>query len=149
MRAVVQRVIHSEVAVGGKTIGNIDHGLNVLVGFGKEDTDKDLAWMAEKIATLRVFDDDSGVMNLSVQDVGGSLLIVSQFTLFGDCRKGRRPSYFMSMEPETAAIQYEKFVALCANTGIKVASGIFQADMKVTIVNDGPVTLMLDSKKNF
>ena len=149
MRAVVQRVLHSEVSVDGAVCGAIEKGLNVMVGLCREDTEQDLAWMIDKIANLRVFDDENGEMNRSIQDVGGSLLIISQFTLQGDCRKGRRPSFFYAMPQEEAGKLYTRFVELCRDTGIDVATGIFHADMQVTIVNDGPVTLLLDSKKTF
>ena len=149
MRAVVQRVLHSEVSVDGAVCGAIESGLNVMVGLCREDTERDLAWMTDKIVSLRVFDDEKAELNRSIQDVGGSLLIISQFTLQGDCRKGRRPSFFYAMPQEEAGKLYTSFITHCKDTGIDVATGIFHANMQVTIVNDGPVTLLLDSQKVF
>ena len=149
MRAVVQRVTHSEVMVDGEICGAIGPGFNVLVGIGREDTEQDLAWMVEKIINLRVFDDENGDMNRSILETGGALLLISQFTIQGDCRKGRRPSFFYAMPQEEAKRMYERFVELCKDTGIEVACGVFQAHMQVNIANDGPVTLLIDSKKTF
>lgn len=149
MRAVVQRVKESKVEVDGKVIGSIGSGLLVLLGVGKEDDEKDVKYLVEKILNLRIFDDESGKMNLSLLDVKGELLVVSQFTLYGDCRRGRRPSYSESAPPENAKKLYEKFVEFSKNYGIKVETGEFGANMQVSLVNDGPVTLLLDSKKVF
>jgi len=149
MRAVVQRVTRSAVVADGVDRGEIGRGLCVFVGVGKGDGEKDAEWLVGKIAGLRVFPDGEGKMNLDVTQVGGSLLIVSQFTLFGDCRKGMRPSYDASMPTESARLLYDGFVERCKLIGTPVVSGVFQADMKVSIENDGPVTLMLDSKKTF
>jgi len=149
MRAVVQRVTRSRVISDGVGTGEIGAGLNVLVGVGRDDDDRDIEWLVEKIAGLRVFSDGEGKMNLDVRQAGGSLLVVSQFTLYGDCRKGKRPSYDAAMPSDDARRVYEKFVERCVLTGIPVVSGVFQADMSVMIENDGPVTLLLDSKKAF
>lgn len=149
MRAVVQRVAYSKVTVDGDVTGEIQKGLNVLLGIGQEDSEKDIEYLAEKIINLRVFEDSSGKMNLSLLDVNGELLIVSQFTLYGDCRKGKRPSYDKAARPEIADGIYNKFVDYCKQYGIKVQTGKFQAMMMVEIQNDGPVTLLIDSKKSF
>lgn len=149
MRAVVQRVLRSSVTAGGEECGVIGRGLCVLAGVGEGDGERDAEWLAAKITGLRVFSDADGKMNLNVTQTGGSLLIVSQFTLFGDCRKGMRPSYDAAMPAENARRLYDFFVGRCAAAGIPVVTGVFQADMKVTIENDGPVTLLLDSKKVF
>lgn len=145
MRAVVQRVSFAKVEVEGRAIGEIGRGVLVLVGVAKEDADRDAAWMAEKIATLRIFEDAQGKMNLSVSEVKGGVLAVSQFTLLGDCRKGRRPSFSRAAAPETAARLYELFVEALRAKHLTVATGVFQAHMTVSLVNDGPVTLLLDS----
>ncbi|HEY2743670.1 MAG TPA: D-aminoacyl-tRNA deacylase [Polyangia bacterium] len=149
MRAVVQRVSRAEVRVGGDVTGRIDHGLCVLVAAGDDDTDADLAYLVDKIVGLRIFADDEGNMNRSVVDVGGALLIVSQFTLYGDARKGRRPSFIKAMAPASAEPFYERFVAAVRATGVPVETGRFRAMMQVELVNDGPVTLLLDSKRQF
>ena len=149
MRAVVQRVSEARVSVEGRVIGEIGKGLVVLLGVGHEDTESDIAYLAEKIVNLRVFDDDNGKMNLSLLDVKGGLLVVSQFTLYGDCRKGRRPSYDKAARPQIAEELYNKFIDKCGEYGVKVETGKFQAIMMVEIHNDGPVTLLLDSKKEF
>ncbi len=149
MRAVVQRVAFSRVSVDGNVTGEIHKGLNVLLGVGREDSEKDIEYLAEKIINLRVFEDTNGKMNLSLQDINGELLIVSQFTLYGDCRKGKRPSYDKAARPEFAEDMYNKFVDYCKQYGIKVQTGKFQAMMMVEIQNDGPVTLLIDSKKDF
>ncbi|MDR1439279.1 MAG: D-tyrosyl-tRNA(Tyr) deacylase [Clostridiales bacterium] len=146
MRAVVQRVTRSEVSVGGRVLGRIGAGLNVLVGIGLGDTERDVEWLANKIVNLRVFEDGDGKMNLSARDAGGELLIISQFTLYGDCRKGNRPSFAASMPPEAAMGLYGKFMSACAGAGLRVETGEFGADMKVLIENDGPVTLIIDSR---
>lgn len=149
MRAVVQRVAYSKVTVDGNVIGEIQRGLNVLLGVGQDDSEKDIEYLAEKIINLRVFEDNNGKMNLSLLDISGELLIVSQFTLYGDCRKGKRPSYDKAARPEFAEDMYNKFVDYCKEYGIKVQTGKFQAMMMVEIQNDGPVTLLIDSKKEF
>jgi len=149
MRAVVQRVRKSRVTVEGNITGEISKGLMILLGVGQEDSIKDIEYLVEKIINLRIFEDKNGKMNLSVLEVGGELLVVSQFTLYGDCRKGRRPSYDKAARPEIAKELYEKFVEKCRSYGISTQTGIFQADMLVDISNDGPVTLLLDSKKEF
>ncbi len=149
MRAVVQRVKKASVTVDGQVVGKIGKGLLVLLGVGQGDEEGDAEYMAEKIVNLRVFDDEDGKMNRSLLDVGGSLLAVSQFTLYGDCRKGRRPSYDRAARPELAKALYEKFVEKAKGFGVEVETGIFQALMAVEILNDGPVTLLLDSKREF
>ncbi len=149
MRAVVQRVEEASVRVGSRVTGQIGAGLLVLIGIGMGDTAETAAWMADKILGLRIFDDEAGKMNLSVLDAGGAILAVSQFTLFGDCRKGRRPGFSDAAKPEEAIPLYELFVSLCRAGGTQVETGIFQAEMKVSLVNDGPVTLLLDSCKAF
>ena len=149
MRAVVQRVTNASVTVENETVGAVDAGLMVLIGVSKEDTDKDLKYIVEKVMNLRIFDDESGVMNRSVLDVGGSILAVSQFTLYGDARGGRRPSYFRAAAPEPANELYERAVAAWRENGIHVETGRFRTEMKVSLVNDGPVTILLDSEKAF
>lgn len=149
MRAVVQRVVQADVTVEEKVTGSIEKGLMVLLGVEDEDEEADAVYMAEKIAGLRIFEDEEGKMNLSVKDVGGDLLAVSQFTLFGDCRKGKRPSFIKAARPEKANELYRRFVALCQEQGLHVEEGIFQAEMLVRIYNDGPVTILMDSKKVF
>lgn len=149
IRAVVQRVSHAQVTVAGLVTGSIEEGIVVLLGVAHEDNDRDIAYMGDKIVNLRIFEDQNGKMNLSLLDKGGALLVVSQFTLYGDCRKGKRPSYDRAARPEYAENIYEKFVEYCKRSGIRVETGKFQAEMMVEIHNDGPVTLMLDSKKEF
>ncbi|MGI6143285.1 MAG: D-aminoacyl-tRNA deacylase [bacterium] len=149
MRAVVQRVTKGRVTVEGETVGEIGTGFVVLLGIGKDDTKADVQYLAEKVVNLRVFEDEEGKMNLSLRDVGGAMLAISQFTLFGDCRKGRRPSFTAAAPPAEARVLYEEFVQQVAGYGIRVATGKFQAFMQVEIHNDGPVTLLLDSKRGF
>lgn len=150
MRAVVQRVSKSCVVVDNKVAGSINKGLTVLLGIERGDTSRDLEYMADKIVNLRIFEDDSGKMNLSAMDVGGELLVVSQFTLFGDCRKGKRPSFTNAALPEDANRLYTDFVKYIKDKyNIKVETGVFQAEMKLEIHNDGPVTILLDSHKVF
>lgn len=149
MRAVVQRVDKAQVEVEGKVVGVVDKGLMVLFGVAADDTDKDLDYIVDKVAGLRIFEDADDKMNLSVMDVGGSILAVSQFTLYGDCRKGKRPSFDGAAKPEIANAYYEEFVAKLREKGIKVETGVFRAHMLVSLVNNGPVTIMLDSKKIF
>ena len=149
MRAVVQRVKRAEVRVGGNVIGSIGPGLLVLVGIGKSDAGADLRHFAEKIVNLRVFGDEHGKMNRSLLEMGGQVLCVSQFTLYGDCRKGRRPSYDQAAGPDVAQRLYDGFVMALRSFDIVVATGQFQAMMGIELVNDGPVTLLLDSEKLF
>lgn len=145
MRAVVQRVSAASVEVDGAVAGAIGQGLLVLLGVGREDTRAEADYLAAKIIGLRIFTDDAGKMNRSVADTGGSLLIVSQFTLYGDCRKGRRPSYDRAATPETARELYEYFIETARSRGVPVETGVFQAMMSVHLVNEGPVTLLLDT----
>jgi D-tyrosyl-tRNA(Tyr) deacylase len=149
MRAVIQRVSRAEVLVDSIIIGKIQHGLLVFLGVHGDDSEKDTRWMADKILNLRIFDDADGVMNRSLLDTGGSLLVVSQFTLFGDCRKGRRPSWSQAAPPDVAQIIYQNFVEVVRSLGVDTQTGKFQAEMVVNLSNDGPVTLLLDSHKNF
>jgi len=149
MRAVVQRVSQANVEVAGARVAAISKGLLVLLGVRKGDTEADLEWMAEKVLNLRIFDDAQGVMNLSVLDIEGDLLVVSQFTLLADSRKGRRPSYIDAASPDEAKALYEAFCDRLAASGRKVERGVFQAMMAVGLVNDGPVTILLDSQKTF
>lgn len=144
MRIVLQRVSRARVTVAGRATGQIGRGLLLLAGFTDADTEDALAWMAEKVVGLRIFPDDEGKMNRSVAEVGGALLVVSQFTLYGDARKGRRPSFVDAARPETAIPLYERFVELLRRTGLEVATGEFGAMMDVELVNDGPVTLILE-----
>jgi D-aminoacyl-tRNA deacylase len=146
MRAVVQRVSHAEVVVDGVSVGRIGEGILSLVGISREDTEKDLQWMAKKIVELRIFDDEEGKMNRSLLDIHGQLLVVSQFTLYGDCRKGRRPSYSEAAPPADADRLYQDFVAIVRKFVPDVQTGKFQAIMQVTLTNSGPVTLLLDSR---
>ena len=149
MRCVVQRVTESRVEVNGETVGEIGNGIMALIGVSSEDTEKDLKYIADKVMNLRIFDDENGVMNRSVLDIGGSILAVSQFTLYGDARGGRRPSYIRAAKPEPANEMYEKLVGIWRNEGIHVETGRFRTEMKVQLVNDGPVTILLDSGKSF
>ncbi|SES73440.1 D-tyrosyl-tRNA(Tyr) deacylase [Natronincola peptidivorans] len=149
MRAVIQRISEGKVVIDNTISGEIKKGLLVFLGVGHDDTSEDVKYLAEKIMNLRIFEDKNDKMNLSVTDVEGKLLVVSQFTLMGDCRKGRRPSFTDAAKPLQAEDLYEEFVSFCRNTGIEVATGIFQADMQVHSINDGPVTMLIDSKKLF
>ncbi|MEK6407454.1 MAG: D-aminoacyl-tRNA deacylase [Acidobacteriota bacterium] len=149
MRAVVQRVTDARVEVGGEIVGEIGAGLLVLLGVARDDTSDDADYLAEKITNLRIFDDDEGKMNRSLLETAGAMLVVSQFTLYGDVRRGRRPSYSDAAEPEKANELYEYFVERVRSFGVKVETGVFQATMKVSLVNDGPVTMLLDSRKLF
>lgn len=146
MKVVLQRVKEAKVTVDDNVVGKIGAGLLLLVGVGQEDVEQDLIWMADKLAGLRIFEDESGKMNLSVEDVKGSLLSVSQFTLFGDCRKGRRPNFMGAARPELAESFYEQFNERLRAKGLHVETGRFGAMMDVSLVNDGPVTLVVDSK---
>jgi D-tyrosyl-tRNA(Tyr) deacylase len=149
LRTVVQRVSWSRVHVAGELTGGIDGGLCVLVGVTHGDGVQDVQWMAEKVANLRIFEDESGKMNRYVQDVGGGILLVSQFTLYGDARKGRRPSFTSAAPPEQAERLYDDLVSALETRGIRVQTGVFQAMMQVSLCNDGPVTIILDSKGVF
>jgi D-tyrosyl-tRNA(Tyr) deacylase len=149
MRAVVQRVTESSVTVENKVVGKIGSGLTVLLGVEDSDTEEDARWMTQKIPELRIFNDEEGKFNLSLNDVNGSILLVSQFTLHGDCRKGRRPSFIKAARPEVAIPLYEKTISLFKEMNIPTESGEFGAHMDVKIQNDGPVTLLLDSRKQF
>jgi len=149
VRAVVQRVSQASVCVDKQICGAIGPGLLVLLGVGKNDSEQDAALLADKIANLRIFDDEHGLMNLSLLEVQGEMLVVSQFTLFGDCRKGRRPSYSTAAPPTEAARLYEQFIREIRAKRIPVATGKFQTMMDVALVNNGPVTLLLDTEKQF
>ncbi len=149
MRACVQRVSRAEVTIDGQSVGKIARGFLVLLGVAVGDTDDDAKQMAQKIAELRVFEDDAGKMNRSLSDADGAMLVVSQFTLLGDCRKGRRPSFIDAAPPEEAQRLYQFFVTAVRSRGIHVETGRFREHMEVSLVNDGPVTLLLDSRKNF
>ena len=149
MRAVVQRVTSASVTVDGEIVGRIGRGFLVLLGVAQDDGQADVVYTAQKLIGLRVFEDDGGKMNRSLQEVGGAMLIVSQFTLYGDCRKGRRPSFIEAAPPEKADSLYRQVVAEVRGQGIAVETGRFQAQMQVELVNDGPVTLLIDSRKQF
>lgn len=149
MRAVIQRVERASVAVGPEQIGSIERGLLVLLAVESGDGEEDLAFLKRKVLKLRIFDDPEGRMNLSVAEVGGEVLIVPQFTLYGDCRKGNRPSYSRAAPPELAQSLYERLIAEMREQGVRVQAGVFQAMMKVSLVNDGPVTLIVDSRRDF
>jgi D-aminoacyl-tRNA deacylase len=146
MRACVQRVSQASVSVGGEVVGQIGRGLLVLLGVATEDDEADARWLADKVAGLRIFEDAAGKMNLSVKEVGGAALVVSQFTLLGECRRGRRPSFAAAAPPEQAERLYEVFVAAMRALQIEVATGRFRQFMQVSLVNDGPVTLIVESK---
>lgn len=149
MRVVVQRVSSSKVIVNDTVVGSINKGLNLLIGFSKEDTEEDLLYLKDKIVNLRIFEDENDKMNLSLLDIKGDILAISQFTLYGDCRKGRRPNFMEAEGGNRANELYERFVLLLRESNLKVETGEFGAHMKVDIQNDGPVTIILDSKKNF
>jgi D-tyrosyl-tRNA(Tyr) deacylase len=149
MRAVVQRVSRAQVTVEGRVTGQIDAGLMILLGVGRDDTKEVAASMAVKVANLRIFEDDQGKMNKSLLEVRGGALVVSQFTLYGDARGQRRPSFMAAAPPEKAVALYEEFSASLRNLGVTVATGVFQTMMSVELVNEGPVTIMLDSDKTF
>ena len=145
MRACIQRVSTATVTVDQKVVGSIERGLVILLGVSRTDTLDDVKWLAEKLVGLRIFDDEAGKMNLSLADIGGAALVISQFTLFGDCRKGRRPSFLDAAPPEQADELYQSFVSALRSLGVAVQTGTFRAHMDVALVNDGPVTLILDS----
>ncbi len=147
MKAVIQRVKSAQVCVDGRVSGKIGKGLLVLLGVGKGDGESDLSFLTSKIPELRIFEDDFGKFNLSLKEIDGEILVVSQFTLFGDCRKGRRPSFTEAEEPSTAKHLYEQFILKLKERGVPVQTGEFQAKMEVHLVNDGPVTLLLDSRQ--
>lgn len=149
MRAVVQRVKKSRVIVEGRLVGEINKGFNVLLGISKEDTIEDLKYIKDKIINLRVFEDENDKMNLSLLDIKGDILAISQFTLYGDCRKGRRPNFMNAMGGDEAKALCEEFVKMLKESGLKIETGEFGAHMNVEIENDGPVTILLDSKKEF
>lgn len=149
MRAVIQRVQSAHVTTKEQTVGGIQQGLLVFLGVGQEDSEEDAAYMVEKVVNLRIFSDKQGRMNLSVKDIEGKLLVVSQFTLYGDCRRGRRPSYSSAAPPDKAQQLYALFVQQVSDRGLHVEEGVFAAHMQVALVNDGPVTLLLDSEKTF
>ena len=149
MRCVIQRVTEASVTTGGEVVGKIGKGLMVLVGVSVDDTDKDVRYMAEKVPNLRIFEDEEGKMNLSLKDVGGAILAVSQFTLYGDARGGRRPGFTAAARPEPANALYEQLVAAWREQGLTVETGRFRTDMQVALINDGPVTLLMDSTKLF
>ncbi len=149
MRCVVQRVTSASVTVGGEVSGQIGSGVLVLIGVADGDTEADFRYIAEKVPNLRIFDDENGVMNRSLTDTGGEILAVSQFTLYGDARGGRRPSYFRAAKPPEADAWYQKLIACWREKGIHVETGVFRAEMQVALVNDGPVTILLDSEKAF
>jgi D-tyrosyl-tRNA(Tyr) deacylase len=149
MRIVLQRVTRAHVEVAGETVGSIGSGLVTLLGVTHTDTREDADYLASKVIHLRIFPDDAGHMNRSLLDAGGALLVVSQFTLYGDCRKGRRPSFEHAAAPENARGLYEYFVQRLQSSNVKVATGVFQAEMKIHLVNDGPVTFVLDSKVGY
>jgi len=150
MRAVVQRVSRAQVTVEEKVVGAIERGLCVLVGAGQGDAEADVAYLADKIVNLRIFPDDAGKMNRSVLDIGGGVLLISQFTLYGDARKGRRPAFIDALEPTAAEALLATLLTRLRTAGVPhLATGVFRADMQVELVNDGPVTILLDSRKQF
>lgn len=148
MKAVIQRVKHASVTVEGRVTGQIGQGLLVFAGIGPDDTQRDVDFIADKIANLRVFQDDGGKMNRSVLDVAGAVLLISQFTLFADCRRGRRPDFTAAAPPELAQQLYQQVIDAVGEKGVPVQTGVFAADMQIEALNDGPVTLLLDSRKN-
>ncbi len=145
MRAVLTRVSRASVSIGGEVVGKIGTGFLILLGVGQNDTEAQCVKLADKLTGLRIFDDENDKMNWSLTDVGGEILVISQFTLYGNCRKGRRPEYLAAERPEIAIPLYEKFVALCRDKGFHVETGVFGADMQVESVNNGPVTLVVDT----
>jgi D-tyrosyl-tRNA(Tyr) deacylase len=149
MRAVVQRVAECSVTTEGRVCGQIDRGLLVYLGVGTEDSEQDLRYLADKVVNLRIFADSNGKMNLSVLDTGGGVLVVSQFTLYGDARQGRRPSYTFAAEPQKARLYYQRFAEAIREQGLQVETGEFAARMEVRYTNVGPVTILLDSTKSF
>ncbi len=146
MRVLIQRVSKASVRVDAKVVGSINHGYMILLGIGQNDSQEDISWLVRKIINLRIFSDEEGKMNRSIQDVHGSILLISQFTLYASTKKGNRPSYINAAVPDMANRMYEEFGQQLSLTGIPVETGIFAADMKVSLINDGPVTIMMDSK---
>jgi len=149
MKAVLQRVAEARVEVDGEIVGKVGRGLLVLLGVEQQDTNRDLAYLADKTLNLRIFEDAAGKMNLSIAEIDGEVLVVSQFTLLGDCRKGRRPGFTRAAEPELADDLYRRFVDRLLQAGLPVATGTFRAHLQVSLINDGPVTMLLDSRKEF
>lgn len=149
MRAVVQRVASAKVEVEGEITGKISKGLLIFLGIGEDDDDNDLAYLFDKIVGLRIFEDHNNKMNLSIQDIGGEILVISQFTLYGDVRRGKRPSFSKSAHPDIAKEVYKEFIEKAKDIGIHTEEGVFGAHMDISLVNDGPVTILIDSKKEF
>lgn len=147
MRALIQRVKRASVTINSQIIGKINEGLLIFLGVGEDDTEKQVQYLVEKCTGLRIFTDEQDKMNLSVKDIKGEILVVSQFTLYGDCKKGKRPSFVRAARPETAIPLYESFIAHCKNTGLNVQTGEFGADMQIELINDGPVTIWLDTEE--
>lgn len=147
MRALIQRVKHASVTINSQITGKINNGLLIFLGVGEDDTERQVQYLVEKCTGLRIFTDEQDKMNLSVKDIKGDILIVSQFTLYGDCKKGKRPSFVRAARPETAIPLYESFIAHCKNTGLNIQTGEFGADMQIELVNDGPVTIWLDTEE--
>lgn len=147
MRALIQRVKRASVTINSEVTGKINNGLLIFLGVGEDDTEKQVQYLVEKCTGLRIFTDEQDKMNLSVKDINGEILIVSQFTLFGDCKKGKRPSFVRAARPGTAIPLYESFIAHCKNTGLNVQTGEFGADMQIELINDGPVTIWLDTEE--
>ncbi len=145
MRAVIQRVVNAKVEIDENIVGKINTGFVILLGIKNTDTSKDAIWLANKIISLRVFEDENGKMNKGIEEINGEILLISQFTLYGDCRKGKRPSFIEAAHPEIAIPLYEEFKTIISNHNIKIETGVFGADMKVSLINDGPVTLIIDS----
>lgn len=145
MRAIIQRVAHASVTIDGAVHGKIGPGLLILLGVSEDDAEEDARYLADKCAGLRIFTDENDKMNLSAADIGGGLLVISQFTLYGDCRRGKRPSFVRAARPEKAVLLYEAFLARCRASGLPVETGEFGADMKVELLNDGPVTIVMDT----
>jgi len=149
MRGVIQRVTRARVVVAGEVRGEIGAGIMLLAGFARDDSKREMEWLLDKVVSLRIFEDQNGKMNLSLLDTGGELLIVPQFTLQGDCRKGRRPSFSSAAPPNKAEEMFNQLLTIAERLPIRVASGVFQAEMEVELVNHGPVTILVDSKKEF
>lgn len=147
MRALIQRVKRASVTINSQITGKINEGLLIFLGVGEDDTEKQVQYLVEKCTGLRIFTDEQDKMNLSVKDINGEILVVSQFTLYGDCKKGKRPSFVRAARPETAIPLYESFIAHCKNTGLNVQTGEFGADMQIELINDGPVTIWLDTEE--
>lgn len=146
MKALLQRVSNASVFINNQLVSSINEGLLILLGVGREDDEEDINYLVRKISNLRIFEDENGKLNLSVKDINGEILVVSQFTLYADCQKGNRPSFENAMKPDSAVVLYEKFVEEIKKEGLDVKTGVFGASMKINLINDGPVTIMLDSK---